>query len=46
VPSGCVCAHFDAYWQEGYVDFLAVVPAARCCERRCSGALSGRVHAR
>lgn len=29
VPSGYVRAHFDAHWQEGYVDFIAVAPAAR-----------------
>lgn len=29
VPSGYVRAHFDAHWQEGYVDFIAVSPAVR-----------------
>jgi GNAT superfamily N-acetyltransferase len=29
VPSGYVRAHFDRQWQEGYVDFIAVSPAAR-----------------
>jgi ribosomal protein S18 acetylase RimI-like enzyme len=28
-PAGYVHAHFDAQWQEGYVDFLAVAPTAR-----------------
>jgi GNAT superfamily N-acetyltransferase len=28
-PAGYVRAHFDAHWREGYVDFLAVEPAAR-----------------
>jgi ribosomal protein S18 acetylase RimI-like enzyme len=28
-PAGYVHAHFDAQWQEGYVDFLAVAPWAR-----------------
>lgn len=28
-PSGYVRAHFDAHWQEGYVDFIAVAAAAR-----------------
>jgi GNAT superfamily N-acetyltransferase len=28
-PAGYVRVHFDAQWQEGYVDFLAVAPAAR-----------------
>ncbi len=28
-PAGYIHAHFDAQWQEGYVDFLAVAPWAR-----------------
>ena len=28
-PCGYVRVHFDAHWHEGYVDFLAVAPAAR-----------------
>ena len=28
-PAGYVRVHFDAQWQEGYVDFLAVAPASR-----------------
>lgn len=28
-PAGYLRAHFDAHWREGYVDFLAVAPAAR-----------------
>jgi GNAT superfamily N-acetyltransferase len=28
-PAGYVRAHFDAQWQEGYVDFLAATPRAR-----------------
>lgn len=28
-PAGYVRVHFDAQWQEGYVDFLAVAPDAR-----------------
>lgn len=29
VPAGYLHAHFDAPWNEGYIDFVAVAPAAR-----------------